>query len=168
MQVNYKIPKSHIHEWQEKKIINTRTCWSLQVNYKKALKRSKAFKKHMQPIKKYINHPGGGTFTCKLERCVHIIITLPNVLHNTWLNITIPGWWSTVSNDPAIMNKTPMYNVLQWTFSFQQRQRANRVQNKMHFHLTLHVAGPLGEQLGLGDRQLAPEPTLSVNLCRIL
>lgn len=61
-------------------------------------KRCKAnFKKHIQrPIKNYINHPRGGSLACKLERLVHIIITLANVVHNTWPNITNPGWWSTV------------------------------------------------------------------------
>lgn len=31
-------------------------------------------------------------------------------------------------------------------------------------YLTLHAAGPPGEQFGLGDRQLAPGPTLLTNL----
>lgn len=34
-------------------------------------------------------------------------------------------------------------------------------------HLTLHAAGPPGEQLGFGDRQTAPAPTLLANLCCI-
>jgi hypothetical protein len=31
-------------------------------------------------------------------------------------------------------------------------------------HLTLHAAGPPGEQFGLGERQLEPGTTLLVNL----
>lgn len=34
-------------------------------------------------------------------------------------------------------------------------------------HLTLHAAGPPGEQFGLGERQLEPGPTLLLNLGRV-